>query len=94
MLHLPDDPALAERKRVAVGLYPHGFVGCRKHAFVLLVLHKHETTRVVRIVGLFRLHERLRFQIRRMRILRRFRLHKLGYRISAAVHVNHHRFVP
>ena len=46
------------------------------------------------IVGLLRLHKRLGFQIRRMRILRRFRLHKLRYGVTPAIHVDHHVVVP
>ncbi|MNI75685.1 hypothetical protein D3C73_1318610 [compost metagenome] len=93
-LDLPFDRSLPCAKQVAVRLPANRFIGSGEDLSGLLILYIKETAGVVRVVRLLRLHERLHLQIGRMRILGRFRLHELGNRIPAAIHVNHHRVIP
>jgi hypothetical protein len=86
-LALPDDEA------EPVGDGPHRFVRGREHV-VLLVLHVHETARVVGVVALFGLHERLGFKVGGVRVLGGLGLQELGYDVPAAAGLDHHAPVP
>ena len=94
LFHGPCDVVAADGEGVTVRRGAHGFVRGREDLARLLVLYVEEAPRVMRVVSLLRLHERLRLEVRRVRILGRFRLHELGGGVAAARHLDHHPAVP
>ena len=92
--HTPRDVALARGKREAFRRGAHRLVRRREDLARIFVLDVEKAPRMMRVVRLLRLHERLRFEVRRMRVFGRLRLHELRHGITAAIHLHHHAPVP
>ncbi|MNE60863.1 hypothetical protein D3C80_1560380 [compost metagenome] len=84
----------AYSKGIVVRRHADRLVRSREHLAALLILYIDKPSGMMGIIRLLRLHEGFGFQIRGIRILRRLRLHKLGYRIPPAVHMDHHLLIP
>src|SRR5690625_5439582 len=79
---LPDDVVLPGGKIKMFVTGTDRLVRRGEYFAAVLIFDVNEAARMVCIVGLLRLHEGFRFQIGRVRIFGRLRLHKLRYGVD------------